>query len=342
MIQPYKRLLLHLVFWSALAFIFFEMIGQLKTRDEAIVRTVVNVCWLIFTYYLSGYLTSLYYERKKFDRWLKAVLTFVFLFSAIRFAFEVLIIKSTVFTETVDGISWRGKLHLFFFFCFFSVLFFTLSSLYFIGKKRKQLEANLQQAQYRHIEAELSMLKAQLNPHFLFNTLNSIYAAATLGSSKTPDMILRLSELLRYVTYTTHDQKIDVLDELEQVKHYIALYQLKSPQPLPVQVNVGGCLEGVRLPPMLLLPLIENALKHGNIFTEEDGVFIDMAIRLEGQSLYISSTNSYDESQPAALQGGVGIRNLKQRLELEYPQRHHLSIQNQNNIYQITLRIDHE
>lgn len=202
-----------------------------------------------------------------------------------------------------------------------------LSYLFYLNEKRLDAEyRNLQSSEARR-KAELSQLRSQINPHFLFNVLNNIYALATVQSPKTAPTILQLSGLMRYVTYQGTIKQIDLLAEVEQLERYIDLFQLRGNKPFDITFSKQGLYAGIKIEPLLLLPLVENAFKHGN-FVIEEKAYARFSLVKTAHKICFTGENSFDpnESQKDE-QSGVGLENILRRLELTYGPAGKLEIQ---------------
>jgi len=193
-------------------------------------------------------------------------------------------------------------------------------------------EKNIQKEQ---AIAELSLLKSQISPHFLFNILNSLYALSLGKSDKTPDVILQLSDILRYSLYETQEREVAVLKEVAIIETYIAIEKIRIPATASVVFNHENLDDTVRIAPMLLLPLIENAFKHG-VDSSIGPSHIRASLHKKGDKLIFTCENSYKESKASTV-GGIGIRNIQKRLELLYPSRHAFHIEKNEGMFNATL-----
>lgn len=170
------------------------------------------------------------------------------------------------------------------------------------------------------LETELRFLRTQISPHFFFNTLNNIYSLSLKNSGKTSETILKLSGLMRYLLYDARESKQSLEKEILCIRHYLDLEKIRHNESLEVRFNVSGEANGKRIGPMLLMPFIENAFKHGankNI----GKVFIDIDLRIKNGFLYFKINNTLPKNNGTALKtvpGGIGIENVKKRLELGY------------------------
>lgn len=195
------------------------------------------------------------------------------------------------------------------------------------------------QAQQEKITAEVQLLKSQIHPHFLFNTLNNIYSFSLEGSSKTPEMILKLSSLLSYMLNDCRAEQVRLEKELEIMKNYIDLQKERYARFIEIAWNVEGDLEDKYIAPLLMLPFLENAFKHGT--SEQVGtswLSVDLSVR--SNTLRCNIANSKNELVLCRTRGkGIGIDNVKKRLELMYPGSHQLQIQ-EGNPFEVSLLVD--
>ena len=175
------------------------------------------------------------------------------------------------------------------------------------------------------LETELKYLKAQIHPHFFFNTLNNLYSLVLRKSDKAPDVVLMLSELMRYVLYDSNVPKVSLEKELKHIGNYINLEKLRLPQNAEIRFEVTGNTLAMAIEPMLLTPIIENCFKHVNT-TSDSKCWIHISINVEHSQLLLIAENSMDEQPDTAEEQrqGVGLRNVERRLELLYPNRYEL------------------
>lgn len=179
-----------------------------------------------------------------------------------------------------------------------------------------------QQQESERVANELSLLKAQINPHFLFNTLNNLYGLAKEGSPDTPDLILRLSALLRHTVHQGRQDSVALSDEIAYLQDYIALQQIRYARSVRVEFETELDRDDYRLAPLLLVVLLENAYKHG-VEPLAGDAFVRMRLIAQRSHLCFKIENSFVPSTSDETEsGGVGLRNLSRRLQLEYPGRH--------------------
>ncbi len=178
------------------------------------------------------------------------------------------------------------------------------------------------------MESELKMLKMQINPHFLFNALNNIYALSVTDSEKTQESISTLSEMLRYVIYDCEQPKVPLLKELNYIENYISLFKLKSSKGYDIAFAKAVKNEATLVAPMLFIPYIENAFKHSGIEKGKDN-FVHISLAQDGNKIAFKVENSKPKTPiHTDAQGGIGLPNVQKRLEILYPNKHELTVEN--------------
>ncbi|UXX80119.1 histidine kinase [Reichenbachiella carrageenanivorans] len=190
-------------------------------------------------------------------------------------------------------------------------------------------------------ESELQFLKSQINPHFLFNNLNNIYAHAIENSPQTPTIILELSSVLRYMLYECKAQYVPLSKEIEQLNNFINLNNLQIEGRGGVTFTHQDLTQDYRIAPLILMVFVENAFKHSSSSQTEDiKIAIDMQIIAE-DDLVFSCTNTYlAETNTQDINSGIGLENVRKRLQLLYPEAHELTISRSKNEYQVYLKMN--
>lgn len=223
-----------------------------------------------------------------------------------------------------------------------SILYLTPTVLLLMARFYKNQQRLLKLNEQKKI-AELNALKNQLNPHFLFNTLNNLYVLALDKSDKTPEVIERLSDILDYILYRCKENYVSIQKEIELIENYLSLEKIRYGN--RVEVNFTHEIEaGVKIAPLLLLTFIENAFKHG-VSQELKKAEIKISFTMNNSdilfSIYnskpsINSENNLKKEEP------LGLKNVKQQLELLYPNKHEITIRNKKNCYQVILKLQQE
>ncbi len=187
------------------------------------------------------------------------------------------------------------------------------------------------------VKTELQYLKQQINPHFLFNSLNSIYSLALTKSEQTTYSILKLSSILRYMLYESEDSMVSLKNELSTVKDYIDLHRLRLTQLVDVQFHTKGEAGGYKIAPFILIPLIENAFKYGADSANHS--FIHININIEPSYFTMVVENKIITTEKDKNSSGIGLKNIQRRLELLYPGDHEFNIQKEDGKYKVTLQL---
>ncbi|WP_224996415.1 sensor histidine kinase [Cesiribacter sp. SM1] len=348
--QLAPRLLLHLLFWCVAAAFLLYFFGHYTDNYR---YTSIFVCLLMpiaigTTYLINYFLIPTYLLQKRYLRF-----AWYFIFALIISIWgEMLVVMWALIVLADYQYSNMAPLTADIFFLgvalYFVVLFSTsvkLLQYWYQGQQHiselrsKQLESALKLR-----EAELQLLKGQIHPHFLFNTLNNLYGLALEKSGLMPDAILRLSGLLDALLYRSQDQLVPLTTELKLIEDYVSLEKLRFEDRLQLEWQVQGPVDAYAIAPFLLFPFIENAFKHG--FSENTGQLeLQVEARVDkGQLCFKASNSVVPAAVPANASpaGGIGLQNVQRRLELQYPQKHRLHIQQRATSYQVELLLSLE
>lgn len=279
--------------------------------------------------------------KKKYLSYIVLIFSAIFIMVLIKFNLTYYLISTNVWPEghSIDSITFNyvfdmmiGELYVI---TFVTAIKITLDWL----EEHKRL-TDLEKLQ---LETELMFLKTQISPHFFFNTLNNIYSLAIEKSDKTPKIILKLSELLRYLLYETKLKRQSLEKEILCLQNYLDLERIRHGDLLTVNMNISGDIKNKKIAPILLLSFVENSFKHGankNI----GKVTINIDFKIVEDFLYFSISNPTPAitkyKQSLSVQGGIGIENTKKRLELGYKKEHYnLSIENKDHLFTVNLKI---
>lgn len=191
------------------------------------------------------------------------------------------------------------------------------------------------------IQTELYALKSQINPHFLFNGLNSIYSLAIDQEPLTPKFILKFSDVLRYMLYEADADTVLLAKEINYLENYVELQKLRVEEGADIRFEIEGIVDTQQIAPFLLIPLVENGFKHG-IKGETQHAFIHMLIKVESNDFEFHIKNNQGKSDDLKLEKfkGIGLQNVKRRLELLYPQKHQLEIEDNEKVFSVKLKLD--
>ncbi|WP_158237961.1 sensor histidine kinase [Emticicia sp. TH156] len=207
-----------------------------------------------------------------------------------------------------------------------------------MNERWRDSEKRVLQAETDRANAELSFLKAQINPHFLFNTLNNIYTLAVTNSKKTAASIMKLSQIMRYVTDEVSEDFVPLANEIECISNYIDLQKLRLSAKTEVIFEVNTLDTSQKIPPLLLMTYVENAFKHG--ISNHDKALIEISIKSGKDSLHFICRNKLFSTFRKVERTGIGLSNTRQRLQHLYQDRFNLIINDDSGVYQVELTIN--
>lgn len=327
------KIILHVLFWLGyigLAIYFFYGILEI---DEVFLRILIHVGFLIILVYFNFlYLLPYQFDKRRYRTyffWLVVaivLITFLRVLADAQMAFSGKLIKLPAFSFTYIGGIMLSNL----------IMLSITSSFKFIEDWFVNQRIQQELRNYK-LEAELKFLKTQVNPHFLFNALNNIYSLSYTGSKEASPMILKLSEMMRYMIYDAREKQTPLEKEIQYLENYIELYRLKSEAPMDISFTVNGRPEGVNIEPLIFIPLIENSFKHGDL---DDGGWVKAGMNISEEAVYFEISNSIKSVSGAKdTQGGIGLENIQKRLKLVYPNKHEFEIIEENNTFKVKLHI---
>ncbi|MCZ8069833.1 MAG: histidine kinase [Cytophagales bacterium] len=319
-ISSKNRWVVHVAFWAFVLVLYSLLFAQ---GSNQFWHTVLFVGLLMpvtisATYLLNYFLVPTYLLR---GRYASFALYFLYtLVGALFLIMWIVVLTFIVVAELNIKAMSPGSINLTFLLTSLLMIVFLGVALKMVSHWQKS-KRDYNQLMRDKIEAELKFLKVQLNPHFLFNTLNNLYYLSIEKSDQTPKAILALSEMLDYVLHEGRSQLVSVLREVTQLRNYIELEKLRYGNRLVVELTTNGNLESVTVPPMMLITLVENSFKHGAMPTA-DNSWIKISIS-NSNFLRIEIRNSWKKIMMGE---GIGLANIKSQLEILFPQKHSLEI----------------
>ena len=200
------------------------------------------------------------------------------------------------------------------------------------------LEAKRKELENEKLTAELTFLKAQINPHFLFNTLNNLYYLAFTNSPNTTEVIAKLSQMMRYMIYDSNHDKVQLSKEIEYIENYISLEKLRLNSEIPINFEVEGNVNQAKIVPLILITFLENAFKHG-VSNNSTDAYITLKLLVQNNELVFTVENSKLASKNHE-KSGIGLQNVKRRLALSYANKYQLEVSDEENDYKIRLTLD--
>lgn len=211
-----------------------------------------------------------------------------------------------------------------------------VSSMLALVRDRLREREEKQQIQLEKVAAELAVLKLQISPHFLFNTLNNIRWLTRQKSDKAEDAVVKLSQLLRYVIYQTNNEKVALTQEISHLQHYIDLQKMRLNEKDTVSFVCEGDVEQYKIEPLLFIPFVENTFKYGLHSQHKSEIKIGIQVK-DNVLLFFTENPIFENNLPKEGESGVGIKNVRRRLALHYPHRHELKLEKQEGIFRVTL-----
>jgi LytS/YehU family sensor histidine kinase len=308
------------------------------------VSFIASYLVMIGIYYFNYFiLTPRFFFQKKYIAYYSSILCFLVLLlfvPEVDHLFESHRPPPQVLVPNIMKPLWQdGKGHptaLLFHFSSFEIQIFLMGILVMIFSTYMCTIQRLRKTEAEKTKAELSFLKAQINPHFLFNTLNSIYSLAYQKSDKTATAIVKLSGLMRHVISDSRQELVPLTKEVEYISNYIELQRLRLTSTTNVVFDTGGSIEDKMIAPLILLPFIENAFKYGSNTEHYSEITISLAGMSGAIQFEVSNTIVNDQDLPSE---GIGVGNARERLELIYPGRHLLNIVKADHRYTVTLHL---
>jgi LytS/YehU family sensor histidine kinase len=227
---------------------------------------------------------------------------------------------------------------------FFFLSFFFMgigSTIYYIMGEWLKGQRHTSELHNKTLQSELKFLKSQINPHFLFNTLNNLYALTLKKSDLAPEIVLKLSEMMRYMLYECNERMVPLSKEVNYIKNYLELEKLRQGKKVNIKFKMEGEIENQKIAPLMFIPFLENSFKHGLNNQISEG-FVDIELKVKEGSVEVEIENSKAPSMPSASgkkSGGIGLVNVRRRLDLLYPDSYELDIENNPNTYHVKLKL---
>lgn len=330
------RISIHIIFWSfACFFYFFYYKRYSEINSYTFGASAINLLVAIITVYTFNYhlIPNLLLKNKK-----KKFFAFAFVTIVMFFYIQLLLTLFLAVRQLADGYRLFPEMLdiVMLFFNLFFVVFIAIAIKFY--KRWNEKDFQEQKVQKEKVEAELQMLKTQINPHFLFNTLNSIYVLAMKQSEQTANTVMKLSDILDYILYRIDTPKIDISNEKNIIKNYIDLEKIRFTNRVDIDFKTDLKSKDIQIPPMLIIPFIENAFKHG-VAKSMERSWIKISIVETSEALNIVVANSITQNNLGSKTGGIGLTNVKKRLNILYGEKYQLDISEKQKQYFVSLSI---
>src|SRR5688572_20893278 len=317
-----KPWVLHAIFWM----IVFGMMliagpnNQISVLE--VVRKIINLAFYMLVVYINlGYLIPKYLSQKNFLTYCLLLVAMVAVFTPIK----VLLLYITYDDVNPQEFLIMNQQYIFlllFLIAGGSTVIKIISDWQRHQRDRKDLET-------QRMQSEIRFLKSQINPHFLFNTLNSLYALTLKKSDKAPEIVIKLSEMMRYMLYESNERRVPLQKEVNYIRNYLAMEGLRQYGHADISFNVEGDITDQTIAPLIFIPFLENSFKHGLNHQISDG-YVHVIMKVLGNKLLLRITNSKPAQvlQPIEkTSGGIGLANVQRRLHLLYPNQFKLDIE---------------
>ncbi|MCH2021249.1 MAG: histidine kinase [Saprospiraceae bacterium] len=332
-----KRVVYHSFIWATYMLILLLLDGSDEGFGLILRNTLIHVFFLILIVYFNYlYLIPRFLSKKYFIIYL-----FLIIFTAVLVTpIEIVCLYWNIWENgninTQIELLEKQSGHFIF---IFSTLI--ISTLLKITKEWFFQQAIQKDLENKNLQSELSFLKSQINPHFLFNTLNNIYALSLKKSDKAPEIVLRLSEMMRYMLYKSNEKKVPLEQEIQYIQNYLALEKTRYGNKAKIEFEcTGDSPKNYNIVPLLFITFLENSFKHGLSQSITEG-FVICKLHIEKNRINFQLENSKTtEKDDRYFQGGIGLKNVKRRLELLYNSKFKLHIQETKDIYTVNLKID--
>jgi len=327
---------IHVIIWLAfmlLPLVFIESVeGKIRFIQMGWFLIILLIGYFYFNYFYL--IPKLLFQKKIF-------LYILFLVAGLA---AILLLSQTYFYFLEIIIKHRTPHHHFFSRFFFMPLTPSLVALTVSSSIKITSEWFINQRQKKEMEAEklsseLAFLKSQINPHFLFNILNSICSLARKKSDDTENAIIRLSQIMRYMLQDSNNEKVDLEKEIEYLQSYIELQRLRISNQINIEFIIEGRTNSIMLEPLLLIPFVENAFKHGVSYLENSEIHIYLKVDVSNLFFRIENKIIKAIKETIPQEPGIGLKNVVRRLELLYPGKHKISIKNNGEKYIVELKI---
>ncbi len=329
-----KRVVYHSLFWLTMLFLLIFLDSGPTSFNSFSIEVINVLFYAILIYFNLYYLIPNYLTGKKFLYYVFFLTVSVILVTPIK-----ILIFYFIFNTANAQQQLLNELNLYFIANFVvmgaSTIVKIISDWARHQRERKELETQTMQS-------ELRFLKSQINPHFLFNTLNNLYALTLKKSDKAPEIVIKLSEMMRYMLYECNEKKVPLSKEVNYLKNYLDLEKLRQAQKVIINFDVEGEVEDQKIAPLLFIPFLENSFKHGLNNHISQG-FVNIKIKVVDKHIHLFIENSKPDALPMQVHkrsGGIGLVNVRRRLDLIYPNNYELNINDNPKTYQVELDLE--
>lgn len=342
------RIFLHVFFWLTVGFFYFLVFNWNSAfREVSIIFSIGLLPVAVVVSYLFNYLlVPKYLWAKRYGRFF--FISFMILLIASWFSFLIVFFALIYILETeasIEPAALHPELQVISlnFIVFLAISIKQVKRAFYIQQEKNELKKTKLSTELKLKEAELKILKAQVHPHFLFNTLNNLYGLTLEKSDEAPKLVLRLSEILDYILYRCEEKQVLLSEEITNLKNYLEIEKIRYSEKLDLTLSFPENTREYKIAPLILLPFVENAFKHG--VSNYPGVaFVKIDSGLTNKNLVFSIENTKNPSVQVSknYSKGIGLKNVKKRLEFLYPEKHLLNIDDKGETFSVNLTLQLE
>lgn len=331
-----QRIVYHSIYWLVYLFIitFFQSIAGSYAYGFYFSNELIKIAfYAIGVYFNLFYLIPNYLTNKKFVIYCILLVLVTIILTPLQVFF--LYIKVNQFPEY--QITLKQSQPWFFILTFLVV---SLSTVFKIISDWVRHQRERKELQTESMQSELRFLRSQINPHFLFNTLNNLYALTLKKSDDAPEIVLKLSEMMRYMLYECNERRVFLSKEVNYLRNYLDLERLRQGKNTEISFHVNGDIAQQKIAPLMFIPFLENSFKHGASNHLAEGGFVRIVLNVEEHKVHLFIENSKPEvpvKHTGKRSGGIGLVNVKRRLNLLYPEQYKLKIEEQPTTYTVNL-----
>ena len=352
----YNRIAYHVLFWVIIT-MFYDIISSTVYSRELSQTLIIDILFYVPTELIGVYFT-IYFLMPKFlykkKYWQFSIWFFIFFATLVmliglpleRYGIKLFYEQEYLAKGWEFPDYWQYvRKHFLWTFTTILMIIGLASSIKFLKfliktqKHKKALIKEKLETELKLKEAELNYLKSQINPHFLFNALNNLYSLTLEKSDLAPKIVLKISSLLDYILYECNEPFTDLYKEAENLRNYVDLQKIRYGESVNIELNISDSLDDERIAPLLLLPFVENAFKHGPDKNVGEGI-VSVEMNTNNDNMFYFKTENTKNNVQNNGNSGIGLQNVKKRLELQYPGKYELNIEDSENKYIVELSID--
>ncbi len=335
------RIPLHVLFWFIYLFI-FSVMNNLNYPDIPIYKLMFRTTIyslpidITATYFTIYFLMPRFLYRRKFVQFVLLVIVSALFFILLTQASMYFLYTPRYFPEVAYTRSFWEFPYYYFTVATYSIV--VLAAAIKLVKRWILLKDRESELEMHSLKSELSMLKLQISPHFLFNTLNNIDSLIMSDKEKASAAVIKLSEIMRYMLYESQQASVPLEKEIKYLQNLIELQQLRLTKPDFIKMEISGEASNKFVPALIFVPFIENAIKHCDKSVDSPG--IEISLKITDKTLAFEILNYIPANKLVDSEGGIGLYNVRRRLELLYPGKHTIEIENDNKIFKVYLTVE--